>query len=209
VYGDSTPFLHEGNFIETIRHAVDCGVALLTAQHVIHKSIARAQDVDRAREVERARLESLGNTLKRAMGGEMATSSDRLLRTGARILETSRVTIESELVSLEAAASAELMRARRTGEQARASGKRALETFLVLHDLPGSEIALWLKATEESYAAESQVQTPFGWTRTSSCRSRTRTSGAATVASAIWRRGPRCTCRSSRGSSSRRWPCRP
>jgi hypothetical protein len=162
VYGDSTPFLHEGNFIETIRHAVDCGVALLSAQHVIHKSIARAQDIDRAREVERARLESLGNTLKRAMAGEMATSSDRLLRTGARILETSRVTIETELVSLESAASAELTRARRTAEQARAAAKRALETFLVLHDLPGSEIALWLKATEESYAAESQVQTPFG-----------------------------------------------
>ena len=162
VFGDSTPFLHEGNFIETIRHAVDCGVALLGAQHAIQKSMARAQDVDRAREVERARLESMSNTVKRALTGEMATSSDRLLRTGARILEASRVTVESELAALDMAAGSELARARATAEEARASAKRALETFLVLHDLPGSELALRIQSTEDGYTAESQVVTPFG-----------------------------------------------
>src|SRR5438477_1092285 len=55
VYGDSTPFPHEGNFIETIRHAVDCGVALLGAQHVIQRAIARAHEIDQARSLERAR----------------------------------------------------------------------------------------------------------------------------------------------------------
>ncbi len=162
VYGDSTPFLHEGNFIETVRHAVDCGVSLLAAQHAIQKSMARAHDVNRVRDVERGRLETMGHSLKRSLAGEMSAGSDRLLRTGARILEASRVTIDSELVSLEAAAASELGRARLSAEEARAAAKRALETFLVLHDLPESELALHLRAHEEGYSAQAQVVTPFG-----------------------------------------------
>jgi hypothetical protein len=162
VYGDSTPFPHEGNFIETIRHAVDCGVALLAAQHAIHRAVARAGDVDRAREVERARLDSMGSTVKRALAGEMATTSDRVLRTGARILDSSRQAIEAELVALEAASGTELARLRTQMMEARAAAKRALETFLVLHDLPGTEIGLRLVAEEEKYGAEVHVATPFG-----------------------------------------------
>ncbi len=162
VYGDSTPFPHQGNFIETIRHSVDCGVALLVAQHAIHKALARANEVERARDIERARLDSMGSTIKRALGPELAATSDRVLRTGARILDSSRIVIESELVALEAATSAEIARLRAQVMEARTAAKRALETFLVLHDLPGTEVGLRLVAEEEKYGAEAHVATPFG-----------------------------------------------
>ena len=117
------------------------------AQHAIHQvdRAGAATSIGRARS-SGLRLESLGNTLKRALAGEMSTSSDRLLRAGARILEASRLTLESEMVSLDIGASAEpAARLRTQMMEARAAAKRALETFLVLHDLPGSEIGLWLE----------------------------------------------------------------
>jgi hypothetical protein len=162
VYGDSTPFPHEGNFIETIRHAVDCGVALLASQHTIHRAIARSSEVDRARHMERSRLESMHATVKRTLAGEMPPNAERLLRAGGRILDATRVAIEGEIVALETSACNEVARARLSSDEARGSAQRALETFLLHHDLPGSEIGLRLTADEERYTAQAQVATPFG-----------------------------------------------
>ncbi len=162
VYGDSTPFPHEGNFIELIRHAVDCGVALLTSQHVVHRAIARTADVNRAKHLERSRLEGMNATLKRTLAVERAPSAERLIRAGARILEASRMAIEAELVALETSAANELARARLSADQARTLAQRALETFLLHHDLPGTEVGLSLTAAEERYVAQAQVATPFG-----------------------------------------------
>ncbi len=162
LYGDSTAFPHEGNFIETIRHAVDCGVALLGAQQTIERANARAAEVDRAKHIERSRLEAMGNTLKRTLAPEMTPSAERLLRAGARILDASRLTIEAEVVALETAAATELARARTSAEQGRATAQRALETFLLHHDLPGTEVGLRFLAEEERYTARAHVETPFG-----------------------------------------------
>ena len=82
VYGDSTPFPHEGNFIETIRCSVECGVALLGAHQVIQRAVARAQEIDRARSLERARLHTMNDSVKRALAPEMATHAERMLRAG-------------------------------------------------------------------------------------------------------------------------------
>ena len=162
VYGDSTAFPHEGNFIETIRHAVDCGVALLASQHIIHRAISRISEVDRAKHMERSRLEAMSATVKRTLAVEMAPSAERLVRAGSRILEASRVAIEAEIVALETAAAGEIGRARASADEARTSAQRALETFLLHHDLPGSEIGLRLTAEEDRYKGQAQVATPFG-----------------------------------------------
>jgi hypothetical protein len=162
VYGDSTAFPHEGNFIETIRHAVDCGVALLGSQHAIHRAMARTSEVDRARHLERSRLESMSATVKRTLAGEMAPNAERLLRAGARILDAARIAIDGEILALENAAANEIARARASAEEARVSAQRALETFLLHHDLPGSEIGLRFTAEEERYVAHAKVATPFG-----------------------------------------------
>ncbi len=162
VYGDSTPFPYEGSFIEMIRHAVDCGVVLLTSQHAIHRAIARTSEVNRAKHLERARLEGMNLTLKRTLAVEMAPSADRLIRAGARILDAARSAIEAELLSLETAAANEVGRARFSADQARTSAQRALETFLLHHDLPGTEVGLRLLASEERYSGQAHVATPFG-----------------------------------------------
>ena len=162
MYGDSTPFPHEGNFIESIRHAVDCGVALLGAQNMIQRAIARAQEIDRARSLERARLHTMSDSIKRALASDMTSNAERLLRAGARILDASRVAIEGEVAALETLACGELARARKTAEDARRAACRALETFLVLHEIPGTESSLRMTATEEAYVAESDVVSPFG-----------------------------------------------
>ncbi|HEY2511414.1 MAG TPA: hypothetical protein VGI39_11185 [Polyangiaceae bacterium] len=162
VYGDSTPFPYPGTFIETVRHAVDCGVALVTAQHVLQRSTQRVSDIDRAKQLERARLEAMNQSLRRTLAIEMAPSAERLVRAGTRILEASRVAIESEIVMLESLASAEIARSRKTCDEARMLSRRAVEKFLLQHELPGSEVALRLSAQEERYSAEAQVATPFG-----------------------------------------------
>jgi hypothetical protein len=162
VYGDSTPFPHEGNFIETIRCSVECGVALLGAHQVIQRAVARAQEIDRARSLERARLHTMNDSVKRALAPEMATHAERMLRAGSRILDATRIAIEGEIAALETLAAGELAKARRSAEEARRVACRAVESFLVLHELPGTESSLRLAATEEGYVAEADAVTPFG-----------------------------------------------
>lgn len=162
VYGDSTPFPHEGNFIETVRHAVDCGVALMNAQHVIVKSGARAHDIERARQIERTRLEQMANSVKRALLQEMSGGSDRLQRTGGRINDATRMAADAEIGALEVMANEELAKARIIKDGARSSALRAVETFLLRHDLPGTQVALRILAQESGYASQAVVGTPFG-----------------------------------------------
>ena len=162
VYGDSTPFPYPGTFIETVRHALDCPEALVTAEHVILRAASRISDVERAKQLERARLEGMNGSLRRALAIEMAPGAERLVRAGTRIMEAGRVAIESEIVMLESLASSEIARCRKTCDEARMLARRAVEKFLLQHELPGSEVALRLSAEEERYSAEAQVTTPFG-----------------------------------------------
>jgi hypothetical protein len=101
-------------------------------------------------------------TVKRTLTGEMAVNAERVLRAGARIMDAARIAIDGELLALDTQASGEITKARMGAEEGRASGHRALETFLLHHDLPGSEVALRLTAEGERYAAHAKVSTPFG-----------------------------------------------
>jgi hypothetical protein len=92
----------------------------------------------------------------------MAPGAERILRAGARILDAARIAIDGELLALDTTASNEIGRARASAEEARVAAQRALETFLLHHDLPGSEVGLRLTAEGERYAAHAKVATPFG-----------------------------------------------
>ena len=56
VYGDSTPFPYDVNFIEQIRKTVECGVALVQAQDAIRESAARADNAEAQRKSEQERV---------------------------------------------------------------------------------------------------------------------------------------------------------
>jgi hypothetical protein len=162
VFGDSTSFPYDVNFIELIRHAVDSGVALCAAQHAIATAADRRGSVDQLRRAERGRLEQMSNAVKLTMTAFMASSSDRMVRTASSVLENTRAIIERELAALEGQASGEIASTKETIEHAREAAYRAVEMFVLKHDLPNTEKQLRLLAGEDAYAGQALVTTPFG-----------------------------------------------
>jgi hypothetical protein len=162
VYGDSTTFPYDINFVELIRHAVDCGVTLMAAQHSIATAVDRSGNFDQLRKQERSRLDAMSDAVKLTMTAFMSSQSERMVRTASRVLETARSVIESELQSLEGQASGEISNTRGTVDRARETSFRAVEAFVLRHDLPNTSVGLRLLAGEESYSGQALVATPFG-----------------------------------------------
>jgi hypothetical protein len=162
VFGDSTHFPYDINFIELIRHAVDCGVELCRTQQTVGSAADRRASVDQLRRAERSRLEQMSNAVKLTMTAFMASSSERMSRTASAVLENTRAIIEAEMAELEGQASGEIATAKDTAEHAREASYRAVEAFLLHHDLPNSEKQLRLVAGGDAYSGQALVTTPFG-----------------------------------------------
>jgi hypothetical protein len=162
VFGDSTPFPYDVNFIELIRHAVECGVELCKAQHAIATAADRRASVDQLRRAERNRLEQMSNAVKLTMTAFMASSSERMSRTASSVLENTRAIIEREMAALEGQASGEIATTKDTVDHARDAAYRAVEAFVLRHDLPNTEKQLRLVAGDLGYAGQALVSTPFG-----------------------------------------------
>jgi hypothetical protein len=162
VYGDSTHFPFDINFVELIRHAVDCGVTLMSAQHSIATAVDRSGNFDQLRKQERARMDAMSDAIKLTMTAFMSSHSERMVRTASRVLESARAVIESELAMLEGQASGEISNTRATVERSREATFRAVESFVLRHDLPNTSVGLRLLAGEESYSGQALVATPFG-----------------------------------------------
>jgi hypothetical protein len=162
VYGDSTTFPYDVNFIELIRHGVECGVALLQAQHDIITAVDRSGNFDQLRKQERARLDAMADAIKLTMTAFTSSKSERMQRTASRILEASRGVIESELAELEGMANGQISTTRSTVDQARERSYRAVESFILRHDLPNTTTGVRLLAGQEVYSGQALVETPFG-----------------------------------------------
>lgn len=162
VYGDSTPFPFDVNFIELIRQAVECGCALLAAQHEIVNAVDRSGSFEQMRKAERARLDAMADAVKLTMTAFTSSKSERMVRTASRILESSRAVIEGELAQLEGMANGQITSTRATVDHAREATFRAIEGFVLRHDLPHTAIGLRLLAGEEYYSGQVLVTTPFG-----------------------------------------------
>jgi hypothetical protein len=162
VYGDSTPFPFDINFIELIRHSVECGVTLLLAQHEIVSAVDRSGNFDQLRKQERARLDAMSDAIKLTMTAFTSSKSERMVRTASRILESARGVIESEMSELEGMANGQLSATRATVDQSRERSYRAVESFILRHDLPNTTAGVRLLAGQEVYAGQALVATPFG-----------------------------------------------
>ena len=101
VYGDSTPFPYDVNFIELIRGAVDCGVVLLGSQHAISLAADQSGNIEQVRKQEHSRLDAMSDAVKLTLTAFLSSSSERMVRTATRILETARGVIESEITEME------------------------------------------------------------------------------------------------------------
>jgi hypothetical protein len=162
VYGDSTPFPYDVDYIDLSRLAVDCAVQLMSAQNAIATSLERGETLGQERRAEVARITAMARSVEASLEPFLETGSgpDRLAQ---RMLECIRSTASAELATLEHQAAEEASHIRNIVGRSGESAQRALEGFLLRHDLPGTELSLsWSAAGEQSYASTVSVKTPFG-----------------------------------------------
>lgn len=163
LYGDSTPFPYDVDFIELSRNAVDCAVQLLSAQHAITSAQERAEALNGTLVSLVARVRSVHSSVSGVLEPQLAAESIQLERVARRMMESMEVTVNEELARIEHQASEEIAHTHNIMARSAESAHRALETFLQRNDLPGTEMSLtWSAAGEQDYAGQIRVQTPFG-----------------------------------------------
>jgi hypothetical protein len=162
LYGDSTMFPFAPDFIEIVRHAVDAGVQLMAAEHAIGKARKRTDSVEQQRQSIRAQLATLGDAVSATLEPFLTGKSERAARVSKLIRERSKELIAAEEVSLEGAVTEKVSSSRTAIESARQSSFRAIETFVLRHDLPDTDVGLHLVAEESTYRGQALVTTPFG-----------------------------------------------
>ncbi len=163
LYGDSTPFPYDVDYIELSRNAVDCAVQLLSAQHAISSALERAEALNGAVASLVARVRSVHSSVNGVLEPQLAADSMQLERVARRLLEKVEGTVTDELARIEQQATEEIAHTRNIMTRSAESAQRALESFLQRNDLPGTEMALaWSAAGEQDYAGQVRVQTPFG-----------------------------------------------
>src|SRR5262245_57344019 len=70
VYGDSTPFPHDLDYIHMLRDGVDCAVRLLAAQHSIRVAEERSEAAERSMRGEVTELNALLERVQNAARAE-------------------------------------------------------------------------------------------------------------------------------------------
>src|SRR5579871_4071916 len=133
VYGESTPFPYDINFIELIRGSVEGGCVLPGSQPAIAQAADQSGNLDQVRKQERSRLDAMSDAVKLTLTAFMSSSSERMVRTASRVLETARSVIESELQSMESQANGAISSTRAQVDHARDLSYRAIETFILRH----------------------------------------------------------------------------
>jgi hypothetical protein len=163
VFGDATPFPYDIDYIELSRHAVDCAVQLLSARHAIATACERAETCGPARNGARARLTAMSAALVTSLEPFSGSASAQTERISLRLRECLDSTVDAELATIDRQAADESAQTHNIVTRSGESARRALETFLLRHDLPGTELALtWASAGERGYTAHVSLKTPFG-----------------------------------------------
>jgi hypothetical protein len=80
----------------------------------------------------------------------------------ARLLDAARVASEVEWAEIDVSTVAELARVRALAGAGRTLAQRAIQAFMLRHDLPGTRRALRMIAQGGSYASRVAIATPFG-----------------------------------------------
>jgi hypothetical protein len=162
LYGDSTAFPYTVDFLDLVRAAVECSVALMQAQGAVAQAVEKARSLQAETEVERNKLKAFEETLEQALSGVRAEASDRVFGIVARLKEASRKSVASEIEALEKRAYEGVAAARSDAALLRDETVRALERFLQRYEIPGTTVGLRLTAAEETYTGEARMVTPFG-----------------------------------------------
>lgn len=165
VYGDSTPFPYDVDYIELSRHAVDCAVQLLSAQHAILSALERADSLNQAQTTQVARLSAMSRAVEGALDAFLTADSVQTERIAGRLRDCLSNTCAEELASIERQTREEVEHTRSIVLRSGESAERSLEAFLLRHDLPETELALtWAADGDNGYTGQVGVKTPFGVT---------------------------------------------
>jgi hypothetical protein len=159
LYGDSTLFPYEDDFIEVSKDLIDCCVALFAAQHTIASALARERERELHRKTESNRLEALVETIQRAIA---TATGERGPKISGQVFGAAKAVIDHEIADLKSQTTQEIAASRASSEQAKQQAYLALETFQLRHKLPASFSELRLSASEKGYTAKTWVATPFG-----------------------------------------------
>lgn len=168
VFGDSTPFPHESNVIQTLRRLVDACVELLRAHATGLDALARVRRAERRKLEARAQLVALAESVRRALAAEGSWTGG-IERTVLKVVKLTKATVESDAATIESDLVTETKRAHETLDAARAAAAEAVARFAAKHDLPGTRVDLRLVAQDEGYEVEALVSTPYGMTATFRC----------------------------------------
>lgn len=162
VYGDSTPFPHDIDYIHMLRDGVDCAVRLLSAQHSIRIAEERAESAERAMRGEvtelNALLERVQSAATRAVGDGMAAAQ----RASAMVANGARSVVEGAIRDLEAQVSTEMGQTGHIVDKARETSASAIEQFLERHLPPESRACLQLIANPEANVGHVTLLTAYG-----------------------------------------------
>jgi hypothetical protein len=163
LYGDSTPFPYDIDYIDLTRNAVDCAVQLLSAQHAIASALGREEEQNQARNVERARVQAMSEAVEKALAPFLSGESEYTSQAAAHTLQCAKTSLDEARAAEERRGGEAAAHAQQVLQRAGQSAHRALETFLVRHDVPETELGLVLNcAGEQGYSGEITIRCPFG-----------------------------------------------
>lgn len=164
VYGDSTPFPHDIDYIHMLRDGVDCAVRLLSAQHSIRVAEERADFAEREMRTQIAELNTLFERVQSAAARPTPDGMAALSRASSQIAAGARAVVDGAIRELEAQVGSEMSQSGHIVDKARDTSANAVEQFLERHAPPDSRLCLQLVANPELNVGHVNLITPYGVT---------------------------------------------
>lgn len=162
VYGDSTPFPHDIDYIHMLRDGVDCAVRLLSAQHSIRVAEERAESAERAMRTEVTELNALFERVQSVAIGSMPEGMEVAARASSQIAAGARAVVDGAIRELESRVGSEVGQSGHIVDKARETSASAIEQFLERHAPPESRLCLQLTANPEANVGHVTLITPYG-----------------------------------------------
>lgn len=165
LYGDSTSSPLATDYVDLLRKAIDCCVALLQAEQRMGVGIARRRHLESRAEQDVLRLRELESTVTRSVGlvVEGATPDAPVARCSDVILRAVSSAVGASEGDVQAGLNAEIQRIEEAATKERGRCVKALEQLLLSHDLPNSERELRVDQKKDGgYTARLHATTPYG-----------------------------------------------
>jgi hypothetical protein len=164
LFGDSTPSKLETNYIEFLRDAVEFSVQVLLADQRIAAGKTHTRSLEHATVAEVERLQKLAPLVAKAFEGTaLGAAESAAARCAAAINRSATELVRAEAIRMRDALDAEIAKRDAQAAQERDGCVKALETFAVKHDLPGTAVDVHLAISGGvRYAGRARLKTGFG-----------------------------------------------